>query len=863
MQELSHLVSIVRRHNELSVLLTTIVRVGEGGRAFEIASVPFSTLTQAVYPARQQLHTSWNYLSSVQAADAQTLFHVLLVLLETVPALPSDVTPAPLPSAWDNEIRAPRATNAHPRGFKGTKYQPPKNPRLPPLDVRQYLCDASTLKKLLAPLWKFLPAAVELLEAVGYSKQALDTIDSLVAPRLWTLPPLFIQHIWALIRNRPWREISKYYSLYATLNLGRDPKLLSMFVRLLALSPGDVGRSYDWGLMLAALPTHRRTVFLEKRIETRAYVREPEAALAKRLEEVAGLATDEHFPSWTQALLLASSVGNYVSAGFRMAAQFQPDYRFDRIGKCENFPEHLVEEIAIRVADDSHGGWFAMALWERCGRFPGFADIIGRCSWRRLADKTVYRYFQFLNSLGYDNLPERKLQEKWKALLAETPGIEKLIAETSPDFQVKVVSYLEDWIWYWDTPSSIKRWMPRVHVLLPRLAAEPFSKGPEAATTVGWILEIGDERVWRRAMAAPDASYQALERACRRQNAERSVALGIKSLSQSLASFTIDALYVSPKKLARTAEVLGGVGFPIRKELLEKCRQHPLFQLDVLQGPAKTACMEIKASLRDTYANPIPARLSAWARGDVELTEMRIERYRRIMAEQLIITRLDVIEQAVIDWLRQDLPIERVNKEEQHALRMLGSAEENRRGLRKFLRAYWSGNKDYLSNHPATRAWYRKHAALKRSVWENGIPFTVEGGRVAITVERDPLEILKLGTYVGSCLSVGGSFSYSAVAALLDANKKVLYARDRNGNVIARQLVAISDDNQLVCFYVYPASSTAAVKAMFRDYDHAFARALDLPLYLRSGPGDKSYEIENVLSVYWWDDSEWDFKIED
>jgi hypothetical protein len=428
-------------------------------------------------------------------------------------------------------------------------------------------------------------------------------------------------------------------------------------------------------------------------------------------------------------------------------------------------------------------------------------------------------------------LPERKLQEKWKALLAETPGIEQLIAVASPDFQVKVVSYLEDWIWYWDTPSSIKRWMPRVHVLLPRLAAEPFSKGPEAATTIGWLLETGDQRVWRRAMAAPDASYQALERACRRQNAERSVALGIKSLSQSLASFTIDALYVGPKKLARTAEVLGGVGFPIRKELLERCRQHPLFQLDVLQGPAKTACMEIKASLRDTYANPIPARLSAWARGNIELTETRIERYRRIMAEQLIITRLDVIQQAVIDWLRHGLPIERVNKEEQHALRMFGSVEENRRGLRKFLRAYWSGNKDYLPNHPATRAWYRKHAALKRDVWENGIPFSVEAGRVAITVERDPLEILKLGTYVGSCLSVGGSFSYSvSVAALLDVNKKVLYARDRNGNVIARQLVAISDDHQLVCFYVYPASSTAAVKAMFREYDQAFALALDLPL---------------------------------
>ena len=69
-----------------------------------------------------------------------------------------------------------------------------------------------------------------------------------------------------------------------------------------------------------------------------------------------------------------------------------------------------------------------------------------------------------------------------------------------------------------------------------------------------------------------------------------------------------------------------------------------------------------------------------------------------------------------------------------------------------------------------------------------------------IRLEQDPLEVLKMGTYVGSCLGLGGGLTYSAAAALLDVNKQVLYARDEQGTVIARQLVAISDDNQLVPF---------------------------------------------------------------
>jgi hypothetical protein len=287
-----------------------------------------------------------------------------------------------------------------------------------------------------------------------------------------------------------------------------------------------------------------------------------------------------------------------------------------------------------------------------------------------------------------------------------------------------------------------------------------------------------------------------------------------------------------------------------------------LFDLDPMATSIKEVCSKIWACGVDEYANPIPARLKLWCLGEIQLSAGSVERYQRVLADKMYLTRLGIVEHAVIERLQAGLPMQAVTKDSRHALRLLGSASENRRGLRTFLNAYWSGDREYLSSHPATIAWYRKHKAIPRESWENGIPYEAGQGDISIQIERDPLEILKLGTYTGTCLGVGGSFSYSAIAALLDINKQVLYARDRRGRVIARQLLAIADDDRLVCFYVYPLSSSPAVKTAFREYDHAFARALGIPLHEPVEAPDFGYRVSSVLSVYWWDDGSWDFNTE-
>jgi hypothetical protein len=357
----------------------------------------------------------------------------------------------------------------------------------------------------------------------------------------------------------------------------------------------------------------------------------------------------------------------------------------------------------------------------------------------------------------------------------------------------------------------------------------------------------------------PAGSFEVLENACRRDNDAVLISRCLETLVDEIEHLTVSTFGVAPRKLMRTAKVLGGVSYPLRREIVRTSLQHSVFTSDLSPASIKDACLRISASIGHKYVNPIPARLSSWCRGEIQLSSGSLERYQRVLARRILSTRLDVIEQSVLDRLKRGLPVETATRVDRHALRLLGSVRENRRGLRNFLHAWWAGNRGYLLNHPGSLVWYKKHNAVPRETWNRGLALQPEIGEFTIQVERGPLEILKLGTYFGTCLGIGGMCSDSAAAALLDVNKKVLYARDRSGRVVGRQLIALADDDRLVCFSVYPLSGSVTLKTAFRDYDREFARALAVPLYDPSSH-DPGYEISCVLSVYWWDDYSWDFK---
>jgi hypothetical protein len=170
------------------------------------------------------------------------------------------------------------------------------------------------------------------------------------------------------------------------------------------------------------------------------------------------------------------------------------------------------------------------------------------------------------------------------------------------------------------------------------------------------------------------------------------------------------------------------------------------------------------------------------------------------------------------------------------------------------LAANLAGDRDWRLRHPRTEAWFARHPRLDRAVWLAGIELRSELpdlGAVRIAIERDPLEALKLGTYVGTCLGRGGGHVYSAAAVALDVNKHVVYARDARGAVVGRQLVALSEADELVCFRAY---APTLLEPLFAAFDRQLAAELRVPVYART---DASYEIASILSHDWWDDGAW------
>jgi hypothetical protein len=868
MQEpnLARIISIVRRPGELVALISE--PNAEDPKSFEIKST-LDALSRSLFPRKARLQESWQRLANVTAADSDTLYDVLIVAIESVPDLSLATTPPPLPINWGAVPATPKATSAHPRAFKGTKRQPPKGPRSAPLDIRPHLCHPGSMHALLSPMRTHLPEVQARLEQHGYSRAIVEAIESEfprvanvrqpVSRAYWTMAARFVQCIWPLVRWRPARDVSAYLSLYVALELESDDHLLRAVSRFIALS--DTGHACAWCRLATTLPPHRRLPFVGVLSEVKPDATPPGSRIETRLAQISELSADEQFPTWVRCFLEAVRDGgdvDYLMAGFRLAAQFVSDYPFGTVGACKDFPEQDVEEIGIALADQPGGDWLPMTLWERCGQFPGMGDVIGKSVWLSLTPDAAYRYFRFLIAIAYTDVPEAA-QLKWQVLRKHAKRLEGLLTSAPSAYQTKAAGYFSDWLWTWDEPDVIGKRMPFVLDLVRRLATLPFKTGDGAASSLCAMLETKDSTSLKRFLTAPNRSFESIERACRRDNDATLISGGLEALLHHLEAFTVQAFCTSPTRLMRAARMLGGVSRPVRTEISRMCVEHPLFQLDPMATPIKETCSKIWASGGDKYVNPIPARLRSWCQGEIQLSAGSLERYQRVLADRICLTRLGLIEDLVIDRLKLGLPVQAVTKDSRHALRLLGAASANRRGLRSFLNAYWSGDRGYLSKHPATLAWYRKHRVIPRAMWERGIPYGADHGGFTIQIERDPLEILKLGTYAGTCLGVGGGFSYSAIAALLDINKQVLYARDQRGRVIARQLLAIADDDRLVCFSVYPLSSSSAVKAAFRDYDRALAHAMGISLYTPADGDDAGYQVSSVLSVYWWDDYSWDF----
>jgi hypothetical protein len=149
-----------------------------------------------------------------------------------------------------------------------------------------------------------------------------------------------------------------------------------------------------------------------------------------------------------------------------------------------------------------------------------------------------------------------------------------------------------------------------------------------------------------------------------------------------------------------------------------------------------------------------------------------------------------------------------------------------------------------------------KERNMDTDVWTSAFPAyfnapQVKGGPLKISIELNPIEILKMGVYFDTCLSFDGINAFSSIANATDLNKRVIYVRDRKDKVIARKLIAIDTEWNLLGYSQYcscgDTEACSVVGVAVREYAKAFAAACRIPL---SDDG----VVATLVSESWYDD---------
>lgn len=837
----------------------------------------------------RQLRRSWQALQSVVSMNADTLFHVYIVLLETI-AVPEDASLSLLllERNWDTiaPIRTPTA--AHPRAYRGTKYQPPK-PAVPEIsNLRPYLCHSESLQLILTRLRPFRRETAIRLQRSGYEadrlkplgmfaegQEAVDAaISATIAAEAGTsrLPADFRRFLLPLLQGREQAQVKSCLALYWKLELHADEALLCAFAHLVHLQNNVV--TLCWGEVFVCLPAEWRVSFTCLLAYTQAYRVDPRN-LPRTVLKSFGEMDAQPYPVYRLYCLLLGLTrnvdGDYLLVGFELANAYHPKRCFYHVEQSGSYPLEAVERCTayMRSAFSATYEDTPLLMWDGCGVLPGFGKMLAQTDWSRFAPDVARAYVQlFTNGLWQEWTLAQKI-DCWRWLRQIKPQLDWLLEQTPAEYQPKCLLLLRECAWEWgETPKTRGR-LTNALALIERVCRPPFRKRSNTANAIAILALHLEEDICKDLLRSPDSSLVRLEEACASENSATLVEAGLETLAAITPAWMARAFTPYAAKLCRVSRLLGCFSDAMRAQIIREFAQELALLPNLSNLNLEDACALLETISATFGKNLVPDAIQKHLEQNPLLSAERLAHYRQDMENRLLLAQLEMLERNALQAMRagfEDAVVgDREDAAVHHALQMRCHSDRNRRGFRKFLRAYLSGGKDYLRLHPCSQAWLQRHPRLNPNLWLEGIAFPavfIEGiGTIHIGVETEPLEALRMGTYMGSCLGLGGSFAYSAVANMLDINKQVVYARNKSGRVLARQLVAVSEENQLVCYEVYPGNVAAPTQRLFRDYDTQWAEALGLPLY-DAKSADK-YDIAHVLSQNWWDDYAWNLEIEE
>ena len=180
----------------------------------------------------------------------------------------------------------------------------------------------------------------------------------------------------------------------------------------------------------------------------------------------------------------------------------------------------------------------------------------------------------------------------------------------------------------------------------------------------------------------------------------------------------------------------------------------------------------------------------------------------------------------VRDVLGVDLPgglTDAARRNWDNALGLYLTVDKNRARVRTLLRREAVGDRASVLAEPRNAAFLSAvaKAGVDVAAWRG--PFArrvtdAAGSPLRFEVEPDPLHVLQMGNYFGTCLSRGDVNAFSTVANATDANKRVVYAYDGRGVVVGRKLLAMTTAGEIVGFATY---GTGAPPATLEPDDDA------------------------------------------
>jgi hypothetical protein len=194
--------------------------------------------------------------------------------------------------------------------------------------------------------------------------------------------------------------------------------------------------------------------------------------------------------------------------------------------------------------------------------------------------------------------------------------------------------------------------------------------------------------------------------------------------------------------------------------------------------------------------------------------------------------------------------------------RWAGKLDEPQRKLLREVGTAWTRHGgDFKVHLPQNQAWIGRLKASSRdpSAWlqaRSESP-TLAGQPVIVSIARDPREILLMGEYFATCLSIGQVNEMAALANAHDANKQVVFVVGKSPagrrQVVARQLIAITAEYRLLGYRCYVAidkkqpGEREACIALVASFCGSLARRVGLMLANEGEP-------DEIGSHFWYDD---------